>query len=61
MLMGNSNQENQRYNVVINGTVKKRNVPKRVAETYFFELDDATQEMAEIIPVTEDGKSILLG
>ena len=50
-----------RYNVVVNGRVKKRSVPKRVAENYIINLDENLQSSATLVPVTDDGKEILLG
>lgn len=50
-----------RYNVVVNGKTKKKNVPKRVAEHYIIGLDEKSQATATMVPVTTEGKEILLG
>jgi hypothetical protein len=50
-----------RYNVVINGTTVRYSVPKFIAESYIQGLSENDQGRAKLVPVTDDGKEILLG
>ena len=57
----NATKVGQKYNVVINGKITKRNIPKNVAEHYILGLGEKSQMKAKMIPVTDEGKEILLG
>jgi hypothetical protein len=61
MLVDGANKTGQKYNVVVNGSVKRFNVPKSVAEHYIISLDEHAQAHAKLVPVTDEGKEILLG
>ena len=61
MLVDGTSKSNQRYNVVVNGKVKRENVLQRVAEQYIQLLSEDLQAKATMVPVTDDGKQILFG
>jgi hypothetical protein len=50
-----------RYNVILNGVTVRYSVPKFIAESYIKGLNENEQGRAKLVPVTEDGKEILLG
>ena len=52
---------NQKYNVIVNGVVKRSGVPKFVAESYIRTLTLNEQSQTSMIPVTNEGKQILFG
>lgn len=52
---------NQKYNVVVNGVIKRAGVPKFVAESYIRTLTLNEQSRTSMVPVTNDGKQILFG
>ena len=54
-------QKDAKYNVIINGHVRMYGVSRGMAESYIMKLNEELQKDAKIIPVTEDGKEILLG
>ena len=54
-------EENKKYNVVVNGVVRRASVPKIVAENYIRTLSVNEQSQTSIVPVTNDGKEILFG
>lgn len=61
LIMDHHNPNPQRFNVVVNGKTEKRNIPKTVAESYVGTLDEDTRRNTYIVPVTDDGKELLLG
>jgi hypothetical protein len=54
-------EEGKKYNVVVNGVVRRASVPKIVAESYIRTLSVNEQSQTSIVPVTSDGKEILFG
>ena len=52
---------NQKYNVIVNGVIKRSNVAKFIAESYIRTLSSSEQSQTSIVPVTNDGKEILFG
>lgn len=61
LIVDHHNPNPQRFNVVVNGKTEKRNVPKSIAESYVGGLDEDTRKTAYIVPITDDGKELLLG
>jgi hypothetical protein len=61
MLIDGTNASTAKYNVIVNGRVVRHKVPKMVAENYIINLDENSQKEAKMVPVTDEGKEILLG
>lgn len=63
MLVSENPKENNNniYDVVVNGETVERGVSKLVGEHYILSLKEDLRAKATLIPVTPDGKQILLG
>ena len=61
--MNNQILENEeiRYNVIVNGQVLKSGVPQMIAEQFVASLSEDLQPTAQIVPVTSGGKRVLFG
>ena len=53
--------EDIRYNVLVNGQVLKSGVPKVLAEQFVASLSEDQQPNAQIVPVTSSGQRVLFG
>jgi hypothetical protein len=50
-----------KYNVVVDGNTVRYGVPLFIAESYVKSLSENEQGRVKLVPVTDDGKEILLG
>ena len=55
------NDDNIKYQVVVNGSVLAERSSKHLAESFISQLTTEQQNIANIVPITSDGKQILLG
>ena len=53
--------EKIQYEVRLNGQVLTTTQSVRLAEGFITSLDEAKQELAEIVPITGSGQQILMG
>ena len=58
--MLNENQEELKYIVKVNGKVRTVALPKTLAEAAVLNLPESEQELAKIVPVTDEGQELLL-
>lgn len=59
--MLNENNPEPKYIIKVNGQVRTTPLPRTLAENAIQQLPENERPLAEIVPVANDGKEILLG
>jgi hypothetical protein len=57
----NLNNTPIKYRVIVDGKILNENANKNIIDLFVEGLDEATKSRAVIVPITTDGKQVLMG
>lgn len=60
-ILTNNNNDNLKYQIVINGSVLAERDSRHLAESFVSQLTTEQQNIANIVTITNDGKQVLFG